>query len=525
MDGFIYTLTLEEPVLANSIGGDPNSANSLYYVPGGAIRGVVIQAYGPADNAAFVDGEFQRLFLNGETRFLNAYPLIKGKRALPAPLAWQVERKPLPDTEKKVYKDIPSVPTKPDTQEKLDTKSVPFTFWQLEGQTLYSAEEKWQVNIHTQRDAVRGRATREAGAVYRYIALPAGLKLQGVVLASKPEDAKKVEGLLNGKTILLGKARTAGYGHAKVETTPLPENWRESGQDLKASEVFTLTLISPALVRDANGQFSLDILPALTARLGVQPKIIMTERRGEVIGGFNRKWGLPLPQSTAIAAGSVFTIEANVDIEKLCDLEITGIGERRAEGFGRVTINLTVPDEMKWVKDRLALSHSATGKIAVEDSQAELMLKRLLRRDLDEQILHYARKATLNYMKKENTIIVPNSQLSRWRVIVRNVLETSDIPRLQKFAKDSKDKTGWKKMEKARIEFKNEPLRLTVWIEALLEKPEMLDQIWEDGFSSERTLGKNSVSVDDKLNAEYRLRLLDAVLAIMSKKSGGKDGN
>ena len=512
MNGFIYTLTLQEPVLANSLGGEPNSANSLYYIPGGAIRGAAILAYGSDNDAA--ESEFKRLFLNGETRFLNAYPLMNKTRVLPAPLSWQVKRKPAPGDEKKVYKNTASAPAD------VDTKSAPFSFWQLDDQTLHSADEKWQINIHTQRDAVRGRATAEAGAVYRYIALPAEMKLQGAIITQNAADAKKVEALLKDKTILLGKARTAGYGHAYVETAPMPENWRESGQPLAVSETFTLTLLSPMLVRDERGQFSLDIQPDLTARLGVAPAIEKTERHAEIIGGFNRKWGLPLPQVTAIAAGSVFTVNANVTAEKLLELESTGIGERRAEGFGRVTVNLVTPDEMKWKTDEPDLAVLANGTIAEGDPLAKLMLTRLLRRDLDEQILHCARQAVEKYNGS-----VPNSQLSRWRVIVRDALEKRDIPRLQKFADDSKDKTGWKKMEKAKINFNNQSYRLTEWIKSLLENPDMLNRAWEEDFLPERKLGLNSISLNEDLNAEYRLRLLDAVLAIMSKKSGGKDGN
>ena len=59
----------------------------------------------------------------------------------------------------------------------------------------------------------------------------------------------------------------------------------------------------------------------------------------------------------------------------------------------------------------------------------------------------------------------------------------------------------------------------------LLENPDMLNQAWGEKFLPERKLGLNSISLNEDLNAEYRLRLLDAVLAIMSKKSGGKDGN
>lgn len=99
------------------------------------------------------------------------------------------------------------------------------------------------------------------------------MKLQGVVLTQDAGDATKIEFSLKGKTILLGKARTAGYGDAKVDTAPMPADWRELGQPLTASETFTLTLLSPMLVRDGRGQFSLDIEPALSARLGVTTRI------------------------------------------------------------------------------------------------------------------------------------------------------------------------------------------------------------------------------------------------------------
>jgi len=300
----------------------------------------------------------------------------------------------------------------------------------------------------------------------------------------------------------------------------MPENWRELDQPFTASETFTLTLLSPMLVRDERGQFSLDIEPALSARLGVTPEVMKIERQAEIIGGFNRKWGLPLPQMTAIAAGSVFTIKANVSADKLRDLESTGIGERRAEGFGRVAVNLVAADEMNWESSEPDLAPLAEGSISKDDPLAKLMLARLIRRDLDKQVLHCARQAVENYNGS-----VPNSQLSRWRVIVRDALDKRDIPRLQKFASNSKGKPGWKKMEKAKININGKPYRLTEWIEALLEKPELLNQSWEKDFTPERKLGHNSSPLDAGLNAEYRLRLLDAVLAIMSKMSGGKDGN
>lgn len=512
MNSFLYTLTLEEPVLAGNLGGDPNSADSRFYIPGAVLRGAAIQAYDKEKDAA--NDDFRRLFLNGATRFLHAYPLMDGKRVLPASLAWQIERKPDPDKPKMVYRDRSTAP------KDKETKNVPFEFWQLKAGNLFSAEEQWQINVHTQRDAVRGRATTEAGAVYRYIALPAGMQLQGMVLAENASDAQTLEKLLTGQTILLGKARTAGYGHAKVETAPLPEDWRETGQSLNAAQKVTLTLLSPAIVRDENGQYTLDIALALSTRLGKTVQPGNSQRRAEIISGYNRTWGLPLPQVIAIAAGSVFEVESDASREDWLKLESTGLGERRAEGYGRVAVNLEMPAEIEWKKVDLALTPLTAGQLVKDDAVANRMLTRLLRRDLDEQIIHCAREAANLYVGG-----VPNSQLSRWRIIVRDVLETRDLNRLKKFAEDSKGKPGWKKMEKARVTFGDSRPRLTEWIENLLEKPEILDQAWEKDFKPERKLGAAAVAITPELNAEYRLRLLDAVLAILSKKSGGKNGN
>ena len=495
MDGFTYTLTLQEPVLANSLGGDPNSANSLFYIPGGLIRGAAISAYDGAKDADKED--FRRLFLDGRTRFLNAYPVSENGRALPTPLQYK----------------------KPKYFNGSDFSSI-------KADKIHALEEAWQVNVHTQRDAKVGHATEKEGAVYRYIALPAGLILEGAVLTETPADAEKIKGLLKGN-ILLGKARTAGYGTVRIETKDLALN---EGGELPTQKVdsFTLTLLSPAIVRDENGQPALDISTALKARLGVSSLAFKeTYQRAEVVGGFNRTWGLPLPQVTAIAAGSFFQIEADVEAKQLADLQETGIGERRAEGFGRLAVNLPLPkiEKDKPWPDPVAAKTEEPAKLdtaLAQNPTAKLMVTRLARKDLDEKVIHAARQMTADYMNKENKIAIPNSQLSRWRVVVRTALDKKDTKDLLKFLEDSKGKTGWKKMEKARVKPGGTSQRLTEWMEEWLEKPAKLQDVLKPQ-SDRFMLGKNSFKMDEELNREYRLRLLDAVLAVMAKKNGGSN--
>jgi CRISPR-associated protein Csx10 len=494
MNGFTYTLTLLEPVLANSLGGEPNSANSLFYIPGGLVRGAAINAYKGVKDAGDEKVDFRRLFLDGSVRFLNAYPVSENGRALPTPLQYK----------------------KPKYFEGGDLSTI------KDGK-VHALEEIWQINVHTQRDAESGHAKEKAGAVYRYISLPAGLILEGAVLADESADAEKIKELLlnEANTILLGKARTAGYGKARIETGELKLN---EGGELSTSKVdeFTLTLLSPAIVRDENGQPTLDISIALSARLGVDVEVTKASRRGEVVGGFNRTWGLPLPQVTAIAAGSVFKVKASVDAIELEGLQDKGIGERRAEGFGRVMVNQDLPDIKRddlWpnpVSATMTESEKSAG--LSENPTAKLMVTRLARKELDEKVVHTARQMTEDY--KGN---IPNSQLSRWRVVIRTALDKKNVTDLQNFLKESKGKTGWKKMEKARVKPGGAPQRLTEWMEEWLENSAKLQEVLKPQLDHRFSLGDNSFKFNDELNLEYRLRLLDAVLAVMAKKNGGSN--
>ena len=507
MNGLLYRLTLTEPVLANSLGGEPNSAQSSFYIPGGLVRGAAINTYKGEKDAG--DETFRRLFLDGRTRFLNAYPLVDGERSLPAPITWQVKRKASRE-DKRLFISAPN---------DIETEKVKFKYWaQASDQDpIAGLEEEWQINIHTQRDAEKGRSTSDAGAVYRYIAIPAGIMLEGVILTENDEDAKFISNLLHG-TILLGKSRNAGYGCAEVECQPLDEQWREyKVRVISPSSKFMLTLLSSAIVRDDAGQFSLDIQPALQTRIG-KIHSIKAYCRQEIVGGFNRTWGLPLPQVPAIAAGSVFEVETEQEVsaEVLASLEETGIGERRAEGFGRLVATIPIERNWRWELKQAQHSQPVPQTLPANDPTALLMLSRLFLRYMDEQITTAARHLTETYEKNK----VPNSQLSRWRVILRDALGkmgTEDaLARVSKFCEENKNKTGWEKMSKARVRLQTETPRLASWIETVLENPSSLKEALGKGYRSNWMLGTSSISIDE-FNVEYRLRLLDAVLSMMAK--------
>jgi CRISPR-associated protein Csx10 len=110
---------------------------------------------------------------------------------------------------------------------------------------------------------------------------------------------------------------------------------------------FALTLHSPVILRDDflryRGTISGEVLAthakltSKTLRLQQIHQVTSVEQ----VTGWNELWGTPRMQEYAIATGSVFLFVSTEKVseelqEKLFELENQGIGERRAEGFGRI---------------------------------------------------------------------------------------------------------------------------------------------------------------------------------------------
>src|SRR5205085_3948220 len=81
------TLTLEAPVVLTLPGGDPNSAQSMSFIPGSAVRGAAARVLAGAGAE-----EFRRLILSGEVCYLNAYVLHGTRRCLPTPVSFRREK-------------------------------------------------------------------------------------------------------------------------------------------------------------------------------------------------------------------------------------------------------------------------------------------------------------------------------------------------------------------------------------------------------------------------------------------------
>ena len=519
MIALTYEIRALEPLLITRLEGDPNSSVSYSYVPGSAVRGALANRYllSPGFDLAR-DPDGRRLFFDGSTRYLNAYPLDRRRyRTLPAPLSWLREK----DAE--LQGGVPIYDFSVEVADYLDQpKGLGEHFCWLDGEEVEFTKLREQINVHTARDRVKGRATKDEGDVFRYQAIAVGERLGGVILISEQEDAKTLKDLLNDGDLWLGGSRSGGYGRVHIEKVQEVQNWTETGTpptNLEPGDKLVITLLGDAILRSQDGAYAdnltADQLPApLKGAIWRQ----MAFKRVVPVGGFNRKWGLPLYQVQAVQAGSVFVfdVKETISATDLRKLEAEGIGERRAEGFGRVAVNwhaqvpeLTVKEVKRERKDFEPEPLHPGSRVL-----AQKMVKRMLRRELDRRLAEYIQGRYLGDVSSGPS----NAQISRLRATALNSLPSGNVGRLRDFLSDDKLKARAREQyQRARID----NVRLLDWLRERLENPQ---HIWQELGKTDEILlpkiGDAQANLTDDLAKEYTIRLVVGVLHRAAKERG-----
>ena len=506
MKALTFELHLLEPLLATRLGGgDPNSAVGFEFIPGSMIRGMMISRYGRQNSNDATDATFRHLFLNDSVRFLNAYPQAYSKRALPTPLSWHKEK----DTVRTA--PVYDFAVKDLTYDRQQWQKVaePFAYlWVREEDGIGKVDllkPTFTVNIHTARED-RQRITKGESTVFRYEALGPGQTFCGVVLADYEGDLEILKRWLpEGEVVYLGGSHLAGYGQASLQNVQMQEDWCEYTPIGEDTDAIIVTLLSDTLIRDPlTGAYVATLEPVLGC--AHEQAFI----RVRVVGGFNRKWNLPLPQSLAIQAGSVFVYRAQYDLlRRLKDLEACGIGERRAEGFGRIAVNWHRTATIQPV-ERFG-SQQPPFTLQDKDRQsirlAHQMVERMLRQQLDGALI-----AAVNRLRIQDP--PSNAQLSRMRVVVRQALSQGNpqiiIQHLAGMRKIARDQ-----FQRARIGSD----RLDEWLESRVRN---IQSIWDVLGVDQRqspTLGGIKPEWTSDLALEYTVRLIDRVLRKAQKEA------
>ncbi|RAL20662.1 hypothetical protein DL240_15200 [Lujinxingia litoralis] len=439
-----YTLTLRAPAITTALSGDPNRAVTQPFIPGSVIRGAVaarLLAEGETANSDV----FRDFVLTGAVRYLHAYPELNGQRAMLVPQSWCSVKSSLESVrdlaafDGRVTEDCDAEDLAdhwPD--ETLVSLGVPFTTPLTSSGARTVAAPRIDARLHQQRDRIRGRPWTDKvdgrevprGAIFSYEYLEPEQVFRGLVQvhlhATQSADAHRIgelrddyvqrlRALLDGKPILVGRARRAGYGgDAELQFNASfmdAEQGNIAGgltADLESGTCFRLLLASAYVGRHpVTGQLD---PTALVHELHQRGLDVVIERRYwsfETVGSFNRKWRLEVPQALAASAGSVFVLRAKgaVPVTVLRRIEREGLGERRVEGFGRVMFLCHEEDTKSLVvcydASGLGTNHAADAAQAMDPSAADQLAfleRRIVRsaakRELDRVAADIAGRAS-----------------------------------------------------------------------------------------------------------------------------------
>lgn len=537
MPVILITLEMMQPLLATSFQGDPNSDVSYDYLPGSMLRGAIIGRYlklKQQQELDLNDVEVQRLFFDSEkTRYLNAYLLSnQGYRTLPTPRSWHKDKNSelSENSPILVYEFSITNNENEDDEEtpKIDSpKSLGGQFCTYEEYDVRLYKPDRRINIHNSRDRCKGRSSKKEGQpssegeIFRYDALDAGQTFQSVILCQE-QDIPLFEELLVEPNLWVGGSRSAGYGHTKLSyEIKSDDDWQETQafeEEEDEAEHLTVILLSDTILLDANGQptanpYLLNVAINNACGSSLPPpefKNIFSSSTN--IGGFNRKWGLPLPQVPALAAGTVVVFEnAELTDDQIQQLQWQGIGDRRNEGFGRVAVNwhrTSKFDAKKPSKSRMQQPSISTESMPL----AQKIARQILRQKL-EQLL----KAEVERRKVED-MNISNSQLSRVSILARRGLNSEPVtlqPIGELLERDNLTKIAWDQLHQTR--FRGTHQTFYDWLE-IHSKPETCFN-WIVPSPEVELSSQVKATVDESLAIEYTLRLIMAVAKQATKEN------
>ena len=516
MNTLLVTLRLVDPVLLSGVGnGEENSSRTLPYIPGSAIRGALVGRFKPETSDLPIDTQAARLFFSEKVIYLNAYPVANNlnTRSLPLPASWHIHK-----GEKLDGAEIADFALKTDLDKEEPLKRV-FCYPDSDGAKSIVLNPKEELAIHISSQE-RGIVTSENSTVFQYQALARGQLFVSAIVAEEPQDLVRVKELLDkDRLLVLGRSRSAGYGRVRIENIQQETNWLETDEGYP-EQVITITLLSDTILRNQFGQPTFDLDEYLSNRLEKKINNKKAFIQQTVVGGFNRKWGLPLPQMQALGMGSVFVYGADkLSPEELAPLIASGIGEHRVDGYGRLAVNWPGKAVLKVYEYQASSATLSISLSSASQDLAQTMAGRLLQQQLKNLLLAHAQKYDI-------TGVISNHTLSRLRNLLRQIInqEKYEFPPVQEFL-NSLRPTARSQFERVRVVHHGEKSgsRLWTWIhERLADNDGVIQISFNESEIPEVAGQKVSLSTADR--REYTLRLIEAVLDVKMKqnRNGGQ---
>lgn len=318
-----YTLYTETPVSMTDYNrSGENSWDTHGYIAGAAVRGMAASLLAQRYPDWFAANKIA--LLTEKTRFLSAFPVRNDNPAVLPSLKGFYEQKDGSD-----FRSVLENGEISEGSKRADVGS----FCTIENGVLHY----WNA-----RTGGSQRIQRTDKLIFQTRSIDAGQRFDGYILLDDASLAPKLAEVLCG-TVWIGADRYDGMGKCRMSIEPCDAPaYRRYGsmQRHDDNKVLYMLALSPLGMTNECGEPCGINWKVLAENLGVAS--VTSEFSSTSVseyGGFNRQWGCHTPAVRMYDAGSLFKISfdgESPDEEHLSVIEQSGLGLRRAEGFGQV---------------------------------------------------------------------------------------------------------------------------------------------------------------------------------------------
>lgn len=337
--------------IANDDTSQQGQTDTLYYIPGSTIRGLVINSLCKDER------QFKKLkkdLFSDKVHFMNAYLMAGGRRLIPSLKGFYEDKAVC-----KGKKEIENVLVGDVGQGKKRAALGRYCYPEGEDILYGSIAMGEHLSINRGREGKR--------TVFRSQYIQKGQSFAGYITFDDSIEEETVTAVREvfSDYFYIGNSRYSGYGRCRCVREEIKNGipYRELRSKRDRSR-FYMVLLSNMSMRNNYGELAGLDLDVLAKRLFCSSLRLNRCASSVVeVHGYNRAWNGTIPSSVMYEAGSVFCIETKdgsvINKDHFAELEEQGIGIRRNEGFGQVLfldtydrLRYKIPIETKKNMDR-----------------------------------------------------------------------------------------------------------------------------------------------------------------------------
>lgn len=382
-----------EPVrISDDSASQSGQTITLRYIPGTALRGVVINALAQEEDFKSV----KKNLFSSKIRYLNAYLTDGEEELIPSPKGFYEDK-----TEQHGKKKVDNVVIKGEFEEGNKRASLG-RFCRMDGDCVYC----YNVNTGSDMKIKMNLQEDEKQNVFRNEYICAGYVFTGYIAVDDSALRDRIKKVFS-QDFAIGNARSQGLGKCKIiscgytDRLPYQDYLPTENQE---KECYML-LLSNMAMRGENGELCGLDCGKLEEKMGVETLRVEYCATSTVnVKGYNRVWKAKLPSAVMYEQGSVFHLryQGTFSKEKMLGLCDQGIGIRLNEGFGRV-IFLNGYENIKYKETRQFKKETVS---VIKEQHAE-----------DRETLKAAAKCYYrSLLEKKMTAYVVNNPLPKGKI-------------------------------------------------------------------------------------------------------------